>query len=69
MKRWAIAFINFMDNELHIEFHIGAEWGEAARQHSRVNGYEFDFDGTLEDAKQEAFDCDAMIDAVVVPGI
>lgn len=72
MKKFAVAFISFMDNELTIEFHEANTWLEALSKHSKIDAAWFkelvepdgepDSNVDLKDAKQWAFDADSMID-------
>ena len=65
MKKWAVAFISFFDNELTIEFVDAEHWMGAIVKHSKIDlGWyeEIDHTDTLEQVKQWAFDADTMID-------
>ena len=81
MKTYAVAFINFFDNELIIKF-IQAEditkavlnsgWLEGWELYSQddvPNGQYADEDSTLHAMKRFAWECDAMIDVKQVPEV
>ena len=64
MKLFAVAYINFFDNEMNIEFHRGTDWFEAVMKHSKIRYIESE---DLETAKHRAFDQDYMFDVKEVP--
>jgi hypothetical protein len=62
--KYVISYIRFFDNNLHIEFVLASSELEAGKlAYKKVTGidYEGEDSSTLEDVKQAAFDCDAMI--------
>lgn len=64
---YAVAWMNFFDNELKIEFIWAANWREAVLAHSLNNfvGVD-DIPEDIEEAKRAAFDLDSMFDVVEV---
>ena len=67
MKKWAVGFISFSDNELWIEIIEAESWQEALKKHKQISIDGFEFDMTsLEAAKADAFDQDAMINVVEI---
>lgn len=70
MTRFAVSYINWFDNELTTEFVIAKDWREALTLHSKSffkpeNDYKVP--ETEELAKRACFDCDGMMEVVVVP--
>lgn len=81
MKWWAVSHIAFHDNHLTTQFMQAQDWRLAAIQHIEIAKF-FSIDpadednedadkhflpDTLLEAKQLAFDCDAMIEVVQIP--
>jgi hypothetical protein len=66
MKRWAVAFANFYDNDITIEFVEASTWQEAIKKHPGVGETEFSSE-TLNEAKTDFFDCDSLIDVKELP--
>ena len=71
MKRWAVGYINFYDNDLVIEIVEAADWRAALCAHSKLADMaEIVLNcADLEAAKVEAFDQDSMIDVVEIPEV
>ena len=64
MKRYAVAFISFHDNELTTEIIEANTWQEALEKHSQKLDW---IEGnTLEEMKANAFDGDCTIDVVEI---
>lgn len=63
MKKYAVAFISFMDNELKIQFIVAASEKDAIKSlyPDYVEEDEWD-EFSIEDIKQRFFDCDSMVD-------
>ena len=68
MKKFIVGYINFFDNNLIIEIVEAEDWHDAIFQHSKIkNGIDdrsYISNETLEDAKEDAFDMDMMIDVI-----
>ena len=65
MKRYAVAFISFMDNEMHMEI-IEANSAEEAVK-SKLQRLDYSsLPDTLEEIKRDCFDCDSMIDCIEI---
>jgi hypothetical protein len=66
MAKYAVAYINFMDNKLDIEFIEADGWKNALSKSQFCKGFTAEdyayMPQTLEEVKQFAFDQDAMID-------
>lgn len=72
MKRWAVGFISFMDNEMKIEIISAATWKTALALHAAAGGYEIaddELSDDMETAKQQFFDQDAMFDVAQIPAL
>lgn len=64
MKKFAVSWISFYDNILHLEFVDAEDWEEAL---FKVSTFKFDSveemdEYGIEDAKREAFDSDCMFE-------
>ena len=66
MKRFAVSWINWTDNDLKTEF-VKAESELAALQAKLAKDGLDEVPDTIEGCKQLAFDCDGMIHAAEVP--
>ena len=67
MKKFAVGYINFFDNELIIEIIKAEDWFSALSNHSKFKDNKMYLPNTsLEDAKVEAFNCDSMIDVIEI---
>lgn len=69
MKRWAVGYINFDNNELKIEIVPAESWRSALSQHSFIgpSGHlDEALPADIEDAKSEFFNQDAMFDCVEI---
>lgn len=74
MKRWAVSYISFSDNDLTTVVVSADDWFGALGQHPKLQG---DADQTewlnemrlldIESVKQEFFNGDAMVDCVEIP--
>jgi len=62
MKKYAVGYINFFDNDLIIEIIDGLDWLDALKKHSKLSGGFYFPETSLVDAKIEAFNADMMID-------
>lgn len=67
MKKWAVGYISFFDNEMSIEIVEADSWHAALSQHSKMTDHldAVDFT-TKETAKQTMFDQDSMVDVVEI---
>ena len=65
MRKFAVSYINFYDNNLTTEIIESDDWFDALNAHTKVEGA-FELRTTLSNAKCEAFDMDCMIDVVEV---
>lgn len=66
MKRWAVSCINFYDHDLTTIIVKAESWFEALMQHESVKGTKLP-DTDLDAAKEEAFNCDCMIEVIEIP--
>lgn len=67
MKKFAVGYINFHDNDMVTEIVEADSWQEALVLHSLITSDSYDTtDSTLEQMKCHAFDMDEMIDIVEV---
>ena len=67
MKKFAVGYIDFFDNELIIEIIEAEDWFSALSNHSKFKEDEIYLPNTsLKDAKNEAFNCDSMIDVIEI---
>jgi hypothetical protein len=65
MKRFAVGFISFFDNELKIQIVEADDWYSAL-----TKAFPQDFNwpsSSLANAKTYAFDCDSMIEVTEIP--
>lgn len=67
MKKYAIAFISFFDNELSISFVVGSSEASAALNFLADKAYDMVESEDLHTIKGQCFDADCMIDVVEVP--
>jgi hypothetical protein len=69
MKRWAVAYMNYYENDLSIEIVRANDWASAISKHSVLNcgNMADNLKSTLEDTKQRFFDCDSMVDVIEIP--
>jgi len=58
MKKWAVGYINFYDNDLIIEIIKADTWYEALFKHSKVSGNGSKLSKDIKTAKGQAFDSD-----------
>lgn len=65
MRRWAVSYIDFSSNELTTIIVEAANWYLALQQHPGCRTAELP-STSLEDAKEEAFNCDSMVDVVEI---
>ncbi len=65
MARYAVGFYSLFDNELTIKIVEAADWYSAMKKHPALAEYELPAT-SLEDAKKEAFNCDAGLDVVEI---
>lgn len=66
-KKFAVAHVDFYDNDLIIEIIYAEDWKEALFKHSKLKSDDWDlppFGDTLEEAKKYSFNCDMMIDVI-----
>lgn len=63
MKKYAVAFISFMDNELKIQFIVAASEKDAIKSlyHDYLEDDEWEL-YTIQEIKQRFFDSDGMVD-------
>ena len=66
MKYFAVAHMDFFDNDLKIEFVYANTWKEAFNIAFPLGDYELPDD--IEEAKTEAFNGDWMFEVTEVPG-
>lgn len=66
MKRWAVSFVSFHDNDLTTVIVEGPTWYDALCKHPKAATYEYKHE-SLDTAKQDFFDADAIIEVVEVP--
>lgn len=70
MKKFAVGFISFFDNELNIEVVYADDWRDALSYHSHIDAEFWKFlcndTNSLKDAKIKAFNCDCMIDIIEI---
>jgi hypothetical protein len=70
-KRFAVSYINWDDNELVTEIHEAPDWATACMKLPKIAQMFPDEEGgiplTVEEAKQAAFDQDAMINVIEIP--
>jgi predicted HAD superfamily hydrolase len=66
--KFAVGYINFFDNDLIIEVIEANNWKLALSKHSHLinSGIDLFFGDTLENVKVQAFNCDMMIDVVLL---
>lgn len=76
MSQFAVAYVNFFDNDLIIECVMAADWREALLSHSALQvgaddpNYKKWLDAlpqNLEEAKEYFFDADTLVDVVEIP--
>jgi hypothetical protein len=68
MKSFIVGHIDWSENELRLEHHMGEDWRAAVAQHSKYPWREYPQDDELftsrlnpEAFKQTCFDCDCMM--------
>lgn len=68
MPKFAVAHIEWSDNDLRIQIVEASNWKEAWMKHSRC-GFEKieDIPDDVEEAKQACFDMDSMMDHILIP--
>ena len=70
MKKFAVGYIDFYDNELTIEIIEAEDWHTALNSHTKLKSMSEDQcylpSDSLEAAKNEAFNMDLMIDVVEI---
>lgn len=77
MKLFAVSHIDWLNNDLVTEFHLGNTWKEALRKHSAYNHtnadrnadedrWFADMPDDLDEAKEYAFNVDSMIEVAEV---
>lgn len=70
MKKFAVGYIDFYDNELTIEIIEAEDWYAALSSHTKLKSMNEDQcylpSDSLEAAKNEAFNMDLMIDVVEI---
>lgn len=65
MKRYAVARIDWFDNDLTIEIVSANDWREALTKHSKsFFNDEYPVPSNINAAKQACFDCDGMMEVV-----
>ena len=67
MSKFAVAHIDFFDNDLIIEIVEANDWFDAIWHHSKMQLEDNEPwlpNTSLEDAKNKAFNCDRMIDVI-----
>ena len=67
MKRWAVGYISFHENEMRIEIISADNWHDALLFHSQLQGWTEPLTpSSIEITKQQFFDCDCMFDVVEI---
>ena len=66
MKRWAVGWTSFFDNDLTIEIIDAEDWHSALLKHSKIGEDPWEFPLNIEEAKAEAFNGDCMFDVVEI---
>ena len=67
MKRWAVGYISFHDNEVRVEIVYGDDWHDALLKHSQLQDWTEPLTpSSIEITKQQFFDCDSMFDVVEI---
>ena len=68
-KLFAVSYIDFFNNDLVTEFHRADNWQTALELHTEVDAEDTAHIRSMdiEDAKEEAFNCDWLFDVVEVP--
>lgn len=69
MRKFAVGYISFFDNELIIEIVCASDWKEAIFNHSKMKNIkwgEYFYEADLEEFKRRCFDLDMMIDVVFI---
>lgn len=70
MKKFAVGYIDFFDNNLIIEIVEAEDWYNALKEHSKIKKFSEDEcylpSDSLEVAKNVAFNMDMMIDVVEI---
>ena len=64
MKKFAVSYINFYDNNLQTKIIEANNWKEALDKSEFFTGLELPED--FQEAKQEAFNCDSMFEVVEI---
>ena len=67
MKRWAVGYIAWHNNDLVIEIVSANDWQHAIKAHSKCDEYNWPDSSSLEYVKSHFFNCDSMIDVVQIP--
>lgn len=69
MKNYAVAHIDWCDNDLRIEFIKASDWRLAILKHSKTffNDTDYLVPDDIEVMKQQCFDSDGMMDVVEIP--
>lgn len=67
MQRYAVVYVNLIENDILIEFVIAASEREAIFKHSYIGDEWRDVPQSIEDIKQFFFDIDILVGARPIP--
>jgi len=77
MKRFAVAYMTFMDNDLRIELHTADNWKEAILKYSSFSKEEYreqmqewlsEMPDDKEEMKEYFFNADSLLDVIEILG-
>jgi diacylglycerol kinase family enzyme len=66
MKRWAVSYIDWSDNDLTTVIVYADSVKDALWLHPKIASFEWSDSTDLDTLKREAFDCDCMIECVEI---